>query len=139
MVPLLAAGCFQSIPESSECVSDGDCGFGICTRVGECVDESNVVEARITWTVNGSAVSPSNDAACVGVDMLSVHFIDFRAEPDIVYAPVPCNLGQIIYDRMPGRLDQVQLTAWDDRDRILDAVASPLTVGRNVIEMNLRP
>ena len=143
LASFLVGGCFQtsSGPGGSdgvECVTDDHCPE-VCTHTGECVAESNVVDVRIEWTVNGDSVSPTSDAACAGVNMLSVRFVDRRVSPDIVYRPVPCNLGLITYNKMPGRLDSVELSAWDDRDRELARVTSPLTIGDNRIEMNLQP
>jgi hypothetical protein len=111
----------------------------VCARTGECVAESNIVDIRIDWTVNGQTVTPTSDAACRDIDKLSVTFVDLRTDPDVSYYPVPCNLGRITYDKMPGRFDRVELTAWDDRDRELDRQSSPILLGDNNIEMNLQP
>ena len=136
---LLATGCFYgTASDPAECKTDEQCA-GVCTRTGECVAESNIVDIRISWTVNNTVVSPASDAACRDVNMLSVHFVDFRTDPDVVYRPVPCNLGLITYDKMPGRFDRVELTAWDTSGRELDRASSPIVAGDNNIEMNLQP
>lgn len=125
---------------SGECVRDSQCGGQVCTRTGECVAESNIIDVTVNWTINGAAVSPTSDAPCSTIDDLSVTFVDYSGgRQNIEYSPVPCNLGRITYDKMPGRLDAVRLTAWDFSGYALDEVERSLQLGINSVDVDLRP
>jgi hypothetical protein len=115
MAALAAAGCFSG--GSAECASDGDCAGGdVCARTGECVSAGEAIEVVVEWTVGGSA--PTADS-CAPASDLEVVFYDGEEEATS-YAPVPCTLGRTTYDKMPPRLDRVQLVAYDDGGSVLD-------------------
>ncbi len=121
------SGCFSG--GSAECAGDGDCsGDGVCARTGECVAADQAIEIVVEWTVGGAA--PTADL-CAPASELEVVFYDGQEEATS-YAPVPCTLGRTTYDKMPPRLDRVELFAYDDRGAVIDsdsaAIDGPTTV-----------
>jgi hypothetical protein len=139
---LLATGCLSAEGDglSNECVRDGQCGTLVCANTGECVAESNIINVTINWTVNGEAVSPQSDRPCASVDEFSVKFLDLGGGgQNVEYSPVPCNLGRITYNKMPGRFDAVRVTAWSFSGYSLDEAQASLQLGQNTIDLDLRP
>jgi len=116
------AGCFTaSRPEV--CGIDADCGDDdVCTRTGECVAPGEVLRVVVTWTVGGQAPTPEVPDPCTAaeIDDLGVTFIDTSSDELIDYVPVPCELGRATYDKMPARLDSVELAAWSTGGDLID-------------------
>lgn len=123
VLALPLAGCFAG-PESSDapCVEDDECPE-ICSRIGECLLEANAITIRASWTVGGQSPSPTAPAACGQIDALEVSLeSDGARDMPVIYYPVPCDLGQVYYDRMPNRLKRMRMSAADANGAILDVV-----------------
>ncbi|HWN68165.1 MAG TPA: hypothetical protein VNM90_11040 [Haliangium sp.] len=90
------------------CESDVDCNGDLCARNGECA--SALMFVRATWTVGGA---PPTEASCAAHPWLSITFEDRDYEDALTYEPIRCTLGQITFDRMPTRYDEVELRAQD--------------------------
>ena len=128
-----ASGC--AFPRD-ECSVDADCGQGQCTRNGECVTAGALLSARISWTLYGQ---PPNEASCAPVEQLAVTFIDVDTDDNVTFSPVTCTLGQIFFDRMAARHDEIKLTAFaPDGDR-LDSARGPLPDSENELMFDLEP
>lgn len=135
---LLGTGCVPTGSAFGDCRDDLDCPAGSqCTRTRECVS-GTLIDARVTWTIGGAAVSPQEDAACAGIDHLEVSFAE-EGLGDITYTPVPCNLGLIVYDKMPPRLDRVSVAAFDGRGALVAVDGASLSPGENLIALDLTP
>jgi hypothetical protein len=131
LAALAASGCLSG--GSAECASDGECAGGdVCARTGECVPAGGAIEVVVEWTVGGAA--PDADR-CAPVAELEVVFYDGREEATS-YAPVPCTLGRTTYDKMPPRLDRVELFAYDDRGAVLDSDSAAID-GTTTVSVDL--
>lgn len=116
-LPLAALGLSGCLSGSSrECQADADCAGGdVCARTGECVAAGDAIEVVVEWTVGGAAPSA---ASCAPAAALEVIFYAGEEEATS-YAPVPCTLGRTTYDKMPPRLDRVELLAHDDGGAVI--------------------
>lgn len=112
----LLAGCPSSSP--SECNLDSDCSGGdVCARTSECLPASAVHPVKITWTIRGSAASPTT---CGNSPDFYVQFDSLDPQDLFGYEPVPCEQGQFLNDKLPKRYVQVEIGI---DDRFLDAQA----------------
>ena len=136
---LLAAqpGCLTG---SGPCATDGDCGGGDeCTRTGECVASGTALRVVVRWTVGGEAPSPSRPEACAALGELEVVLHDPGGEPED-YRPVPCALGQVVYDKMPPRFESVEVLAYSASGRVVDSAEEPLEpTGESSVQVDLEP
>ena len=131
LVVLAASGCFTG--GSAECAGDGDCaGDDECARTGECVAAGEAIEVVVEWTIAGAA--PTADS-CAPAGDLEVVFYEGDTEATS-YAPIPCTLGRTTYDKMPPRLDRVELFAHDERGGVLDSDSSAID-GTTTVAMDL--
>ena len=132
---LAAAGCF-SRGESDECQTDADCADGDeCTRVGECVAAGSAIRVELSWTIAGAAPSAE---ACVAFDSLEVVFYEGELEASS-YAPIPCDLARSTYDKMPARLDRVELIAYQAGGIADSQTASLEPTGTTTVTFDLQP
>lgn len=130
---ILVGGCFAG--RGSLCEEDADCA-GECTRTGECVEAGSSIRVVVAWTVNGLAPS---EEACASLGDLGVVFYDGGQEARSYY-PIPCPIGRSTYDKMPPRLDRVELVAEDPSGRTVDRAERDLApTGETVVEIDLRP
>ena len=140
LLPLLLAGCFSGRGDAL-CREAADCAAGeLCARTGECVDEAEALRVVLTWTVGGQRPGPEDPAPCAAIGELEVLFHDRSGGPEESFRPVPCTLGRVVYDVMPGRLDRVEIVAYSPEGRVLDRVGAPLEPGgETVLELDLSP
>lgn len=133
-----APGCLAG--EGEECTDDADCADdGECTRTGECVADGAALRVVVRWTVGGAAPTPSQPEPCAPLSELEVRFHDPGAEPE-QYRPVPCPLGQVIYDKMPPRFESVELVAYDGSGDEVDSAEEPLEPrGETAVDVDLSP
>jgi hypothetical protein len=62
---------------------------------------------RVTWTVNGVPATPMT---CAPTPDLQIAFLGFEAGEDpLGFAPVPCDTGQFVVDKLPRSYTQVEL------------------------------
>jgi hypothetical protein len=101
----LLAGCPTASPPA-ECMLDSDCGTQVCARTGECLPASSVQPVKVTWTIRGSAASP---ATCSTSPELYIQFDSLDPQDIFGYAPVPCDPGQFLVDKLPKRFIQVEM------------------------------
>ena len=87
------------------CHADADCGSQVCARNGECMAASAVHVVHVNWTVGDDAAS---DASCTSAPKLSITFSSNLGD-EFGFAPVPCNAGRYTIDKMPMRINNVQL------------------------------
>ncbi|MEM9490690.1 MAG: hypothetical protein AAGC55_16200 [Myxococcota bacterium] len=125
---LITAQVACALPLRDECSSDADCG-GECVRTGECVAPGTAVAYRINWTIDGQ---PASDEACLAIAELSVTLQDSRQGDEVIYRPVTCSIGTFFFDRMPPRLDRVQVIAHGDGRLQLDRQTASLVAGGEV-------
>lgn len=108
VLALLLAGCpLATGPSTGECERDGDCGGNVCARDGFCHPAANVREVKTTWTIRGNPASPTS---CGPVTSLMIAFSGGEAgEAPLNYAPVPCEIGQWLMDKLPRSYTFVEL------------------------------
>ena len=123
------------------CIADQDCsGSGVCTRVNECVPSDQVLRVVLHWTVSGVAPSPSAPGPCSQVGDLEVVFHDPDSGDDVNFSPVPCELGQATYDKMPPRLRSVEIDAYAPSGSPLSRAEQPLAgAGETQLDFDLSP
>ncbi len=117
-------GCLAG--EGEQCASDVDCSDdGECTRLGECVADGAALRVVVRWTVGGQAPTPAAPQPCAPFGELEIVFHD-PGEENTSFRPVPCELGQTVYDKMPPRFESVEVVAYDPSGDMVDAVEEPL-------------
>jgi hypothetical protein len=127
LLPAAQLSCLAGRGEA--CTTDADCSRdGECTRTSECVPDGTAVRVTVRWTVAGQAPSPSRPEPCAGVGELEILFHDPGAGEEN-YRPVPCALGQSLYDKMPPRFESVEVVAYDPSGEVLDSAEEPLAAG----------
>lgn len=87
------------------CHDDSECGSDVCARNGECVATSSVHVVHVNWTVTEE---PASDTSCATAPKLSITFSSTVGD-EFGFAPVPCNAGRYTIDKMPMRINNVQL------------------------------
>jgi hypothetical protein len=112
---LVGSGCFSG--SSRECARDSDCVDAICARTGECIAAYSASAVVLEWTVGGA---PPTEESCAPATDLETIFYDGEEEATS-YAPIPCPLGRSTYDKMPPRIDRIELYAYDDDGAVLDS------------------
>jgi hypothetical protein len=108
VVTLFLAGCpLAAGPSTGECEGDSDCSGNVCARDGFCYPEEVVREVKTTWTIRGQTASPTS---CGPVTSLMIGFSgDNPGEAPLMYAPVPCEIGQWVMDKLPRSYGFVEL------------------------------
>jgi len=108
VLSLLLAGCpLATGPSTGECETDGDCVGNVCARDGFCHPASTVREVKTTWTIRGQ---PASLTSCGPVTSLMIAFGGGEAgEQPLAYAPVPCENGQWLMDKLPTSYTLVEL------------------------------
>jgi hypothetical protein len=108
---LFLAGCPVS---GDECALDVDCeGGDVCARDHSCLPASEVRAVRASWTINGV---PASAEVCGEADL----YIEFTADDRddrVQFQPVPCFAGQFSVDKLPSRMDRVELGTLGGGDR----------------------
>jgi hypothetical protein len=135
------AACFAGPEDSSgaACVRDEDCPE-LCSRVNECLSAADAIEIRVSWTVGGQAPSPTTPGSCGAIDAFEVSLeSDGERDEPINYFPVPCNLGQVYYDRMPNRLARVRMSAVHTDGSILEVVFLDIEGPSSSFQVNFNP
>ncbi len=134
---LLLAGCFTG-PEFTEnsCSRDEDCPE-LCSRIGECLKAEDAISIRANWTIGGLAPSPNAPAPCGGIDAFEVS-LESSGERDLLvaYYPVPCDLGQVLYDKMPDRLERMRMSAVHADGTILQEILLDITETSSVFQVD---
>jgi ABC-type Fe3+-citrate transport system substrate-binding protein len=115
-VLLVLAAC-GSTSTHSECMADTDCGGEVCARDGECLPAAEVRFVKLSWTIRGSAASPTT---CAQSPSFYVQFDSLDVNDSFGYSPVPCEQGQFTVDKLPKRYVQAEMGI---DDRFLDAQA----------------
>lgn len=92
------------------CERDSDCGSQVCTHTRECVAPDQVRSIRLSWTLYEL---PPDESLCeaLGVTAMRVTFQDSAAWEAQSYEPVPCELGQVYFNRLPLRFTLVEIVA----------------------------
>jgi hypothetical protein len=104
---LLLAGCpLATGPSTGECEKDGDCAGNVCARDGFCYPDSQVRAVMTTWTIKGQ---PASKTSCGPVTDLQISFTGGEAGEELGYAPVPCENGQWLMDKLPRTYTAVEL------------------------------
>lgn len=134
---IAAPGCLGG---RDQCLADGDCEGGEeCTRTGECVAQGTALRVVVRWTVAGQGPTPAASGPCAGIEELEVVFRGGPAEPQR-YRPIPCELGQTTYDKMPPRYDWVEVNAYDSVGERLDSRGAELEpTGESDVLVDLTP
>jgi tetraspanin-3 len=114
------------------CESDADCGDEMCARNGECTRDIVFVQYR--WNVAGRA--PTSES-CAAHPWLSLTFEDRDIADELVYEPIRCTLGQITFDRMPGRYESVVLRANDPAGETVSSHRSAIEPPGITVEVDL--
>lgn len=114
IVVALLAGCGSSSTHP-QCTTDADCGTEVCARDGECLPAAEIRLVKLTWTIRGSAASPT---ACAQSPDFYVQFDSIDVNDSFGYEPVPCDQGQFTVDKLPKRYVQAEIGI---DNRFLDA------------------
>ena len=132
-----AGGCFSADRDDGRCETDADCD-GECARTNECVEAGTTIRVELAWTIAGE---PAVDETCAPIAELEVLFHDGGGEQEPTsYSPIPCRLGRSTYDKMPPRLDRIELIAYDQGGGILDSGSGPLEpTGTTTVSFDLVP
>jgi hypothetical protein len=94
-------------PSTGECNTDGDCAGNVCARDGWCHPPSEVREVKTTWTLRGL---PASTSTCTNSRDLQIGFSGGAGgEEPLSYAPVPCENGQWLMDKLPRSYTIVEL------------------------------
>jgi len=102
---VLLAGCPLSTgPSTGECQNDGDCAGNVCGRDDFCYPASELREVKTMWTIRGMTADP---ITCRGSSDLMIGFTG-QTEESIAYAPVPCENGQWLMDKLPRTFTAVE-------------------------------
>jgi len=138
-VCLAATGCLKGGDRDSEddweCVRDTDCD-GECTRTNECVEAGTSIRVEVEWTINGAAPS---EETCAPIGELEVLFYQGDEEGP-TYAPIPCPIGSSTYDKMPPRLDRVEMLVYGDGGDVVDQQSAPVdSTGTTAVTFDLEP
>ncbi|HLL23693.1 MAG TPA: hypothetical protein VK427_16255 [Kofleriaceae bacterium] len=103
----LLAGCPLDTPSTGECGNDSDCDGNVCARDNFCHPAANVREVKTTWTILGK---PASKTTCGPVEDLQIGYSGGGAgEQPLSYAPVPCENGQFVIDKLPRTFTVVEL------------------------------
>jgi hypothetical protein len=86
----------------------------------------------------GVAPSPSSPEPCAAIGELEILFLDPGGEEEN-FRPVPCDLGQSVFDKMPPRFESVEVIAYDEDEGVLDSTEQELAAGDSVVEVDLVP
>lgn len=92
-------------PTGFGCHADSECGSLVCARNGECMAARDVHVIHVNWTVGEE---PASDTSCTAAPKLSITFSSGVGD-EFGFAPVPCNAGRYTIDKMPTRINNVQL------------------------------
>jgi hypothetical protein len=117
VVALVLAGCLDRTGTSGGlepgvpgrgCERDAVCGGGLlCARNGGCYPASDIRAVRVDWTVRGL---PASATSCEPSWTLEIQFRSSSSgDRELVYAPVPCELGRFSIDKLPRAYDSVTL------------------------------
>ena len=87
------------------CHADSECGTQVCARNGDCMPASAVHVVHVNWTVGDE---PASDASCASAPKLGITFSSGTGD-EFGFAPVPCKAGRYTIDKMPTRINNVQL------------------------------
>lgn len=134
-----AAGCLRDGGRDGEgdgeCARDADCD-GECTRTNECVEAGTAIRVEVEWTIAG--VAPSEES-CAPIGELEVIF--YEADEEVTnYAPIPCLIGSSTYDKMPPRIDRVEMLAYSDDGDILDTRSADVEpTGTTAVTFDVQP
>jgi hypothetical protein len=102
MVLLGASGC----PGSTECSLDNECRSGeVCARSSECLPTGQVWEVQVRWTIAGAAPSATT---CAPIEPVGIQFQGGR-DDELKYSPIACASGLFTVDKLPIRMNKVQL------------------------------
>lgn len=103
----IAVAALGACEPAGDCASDSDCLAGlVCARNAECLPADEVRAVRITWTVYGQ---PAGAAACAPTPELYLLLIGVDDADSYGYAPVPCDAGLFVIDKLPRRFASVEL------------------------------
>jgi hypothetical protein len=103
---VVLAGCpLATGPSTGECNTDGDCNGNVCARDGFCHPRSTVREVKTTWTIRGQ---PASELTCGTSRDLAIGFSGVESE-HFAFAPVPCEIGQFVVDKLPFSYTVVEL------------------------------
>lgn len=133
---VVAGGCFTGGDrDEGDCVRDADCD-GECTRTNECVEAGTSIRVEVAWTIAGA---PASDDSCAPFAELEILF--YQDEVEVTnYVPIPCRIGRSTYDKMPPRLDRVELVAYDESGRTVDSQSAALEpTGTTTVAFDLQP
>ncbi|HLU64798.1 MAG TPA: hypothetical protein VKZ63_00895 [Kofleriaceae bacterium] len=120
------------------CQVDGDCAGGeVCTRLGECAEAGRTLRLVIRWTVNGERPSPRSPAVCGDITELEVVFLEGDTGGDS-FRPVPCEIGRVVFDLLPPRIDGVLVLAYDGSGSLVARARRALEpAGETAIDIDL--
>lgn len=92
-----------------KCFVDQECISGeVCARDELCWPEGEVRFVKTTWTVRGQTASAAN---CTTFPDLHIRFDGGSVPDDLGFAPVPCETGMFVVDKLPRAFTTVELRA----------------------------
>ena len=97
-------------------------------------------EIRASWTIGGLAPTPSAPGPCGAIDAFEVSLeSDGTRDMPLVYFPVPCDLGQVYYDRMSNRLQTMRVSGIAADGTILEVVFGNIGGANADLQLNINP
>jgi len=131
LLVIVPAGCLT--PGSDNCRLDSECP-GECANTGDCVPAGSTRFVRIHWTVHGAT---PDETSCSPIAELEVAF---SGDGDgSSYRPVPCEVGQITFTKLPAWFDTVEVSAWSEAGILLCRFEAAIAEPNLVMSIDLQP
>ena len=132
VVPL--AGC----PGGNECTTDFDCNAGyVCANTHDCLSPELVRRVAVYWTVRDNR---ADEVTCGPIPTLDLAVFDSETDDQASYAPVLCQYGQFVFDKLPIQFDRVLLRVTNGVETVeanIPSGAGPADIYLNFTEGDL--
>ena len=135
-----ASACFNTEDGPQQSCSQNEQCPEVCSRGGECIAASDAIEIRASWTIGGQAPSPAAPGPCGNIDAFEVSLeSDGARDIPLVYYPVPCDLGQVYYDRMSSKVQTLRMSAAAADGSILEVLFADIEGPSANVQLNFNP
>lgn len=140
MLLLVGGACAANADRPRAACSRNEHCAEICSRDGKCIAASEAIEIRASWTIGGQAPSPTEPGPCGDIDAFEVSLESNGArDSPLVYYPVPCDLGQVYYDRMSNELQTLRMSSVATDGSILEVLFADIEGPTTDVQLNFNP